>query len=101
MSNRRQSASTALEHALRIYLASRCIAELGDDLLLAVVGKLVPRQKLAASEREILRRARQLVEVLEGATPRVGSGVVDIRGRLRRRAILKAFDNSRPPPKAA
>jgi hypothetical protein len=98
---RRRGASSALEHAVQVHLACRNLGELGDGLFLAAASKLAKRRDLAKLEREMLRRARQLVGILERATPHVGANITDIRGRLRRRAIEKSFSNSRPPPRAA
>jgi hypothetical protein len=94
-------ASPTLDHAVRVSLAVRNLAELGDGLLLAVAGKRASRDELAVRERELLFRTRQLVAVLERTAPRSAAGIVNIAGRLRRRSIARALQGDPLPPSAA
>ena len=102
MSQRPRTVPKALEHAVQIHLATRNLAELGEQLYLMTASKLVKSRELAKKAREILRRTRQLEGILFQATPHTGKNVVDITRRVRRRAIDRALGiDSRPPPRAA
>jgi hypothetical protein len=99
--SKRPPARPSLEQAVKVSLACRGLGELGDGFLLAVAGKRATREQLSNIERELLFRSRQLVEILEQATPHRGPNVVDVRVRLRRRAIARALEGNSPPRPAA
>jgi hypothetical protein len=99
MSTRRRATSrTSGSRQVAVYLAAHLVAHVSEVMLLGDSPQL---------EREMLKRARELVRLLEGRLlderrPK-GKNVVDMGRRLRLRAIRAAMGISEPtpPPRAA
>lgn len=93
-----KSALERLEDRVAVYLSTRLLAVFGEDLLITAPS--------GEEEREMLRRARELVLLLEGRLRGAGPDVADLIDFERRRRLLAVraalgMPPPRSPPPAA
>jgi hypothetical protein len=90
----------SLEERVNLLRCATLIHGLAQDVLLHEPSEA----ELVALERELLRRGRQFIAILEGrfrGKDLSGKRVIDLLARQRMRALLEALGSDPTPPPAA